>query len=199
MTRIRDIIGFMLTIYHWLMKTSILVLGLVVLRGSAAVAQTNAADADVAFMQNMISHHAQALEMTALTATRSSRDDIKLLARRITESQSAETAMMENWLRKRGKPAADSSHVHPMDMPGMLTKAEIERLGQAANAEFDRLFLELMIRHHEGALTMVAALDAIPGAGEEPELWQLISHIDADQRAEIARMQRMLRTTPREK
>jgi uncharacterized protein (DUF305 family) len=184
------------------MKTSIALMTVVlaaVAAGTTAAQTPAAAAADVAFMQNMIAHHAQALEMTALTAARSSRDDIKLLARRITESQSAETAMMESWLRKRGRPAVDSSHAHHTDMPGMLTKAEIERLVQAADAEFDRLFLELMIRHHEGALTMVAALAAIPGAGEEPELWQLISHIDADQRAEIARMQRMLRTTPREK
>jgi uncharacterized protein (DUF305 family) len=183
------------------MKTTIacLVIVLTALRTAPAAAQTPVDSANVAFMQNMIAHHAQALEMTAMTAARSRRDDIKLLARRITESQASETTLMQGWLRRRDKPAADPSHGHHADMPGMLTLAELETLSRAADAEFDRLFLELMIRHHEGALTMVARLNAIPGAGEEPELWQLVSHIDADQRAEIARMQRMLKTTPTEK
>ena len=190
----------MRTIYYVFTRTSILACVLSAVCVPVATAQTSAADsANVAFMQSMIAHHAQALEMTAMTATRSQRDDIKLLARRITESQASETQLMEGWLRRRDKPTVDSSHSHHADMPGMLTLAELETLRQAKNAEFDRLFLELMIRHHEGALTMVARLNAIPGAGEEPELWQLVSHIDADQRAEIARMQRMLKTTPTEK
>lgn len=183
------------------MKTSIACM-VIILTASGAIsanAQTAADSADAAFVQNMIAHHAQALEMTAMTARNTTREDIRLLARRITESQASETALMERWLRRRGVAAAGSSHAHHGSMPGMLEPAQIEGLAQASNAEFDRLFLELMIRHHQGALTMVADLDVIPGAGEEPELWQLISHIDADQRAEIARMQRMLATTPKEK
>jgi uncharacterized protein (DUF305 family) len=180
-------------------STACLILVLTAFRAGSTAAQTSVDSANVAFMQNMIAHHAQALEMTAMTASRSQRDDIKLLARRITESQASETTLMEGWLRRRDKPAVDSSHSHHASMPGMLTLAELDSLRRAQDAEFDRLFLELMIRHHEGALTMVARLKEIPGAGEEPELWQLVSHIDADQRAEIARMQRMLKTIPTEK
>ena len=77
-------------------------------------------------------------------------------------------------------------------MPGMLTAEELARLEQARGEEFDRLFLELMIRHHEGALVMVGELFAAPGAGQDPEVFRLAMDVDADQRAEIRRMQAML-------
>lgn len=158
--------------------------------------------ADVAFMQSMIAHHAQALEMTALVPARSGRDDIRLLARRIEASQADEIARMDRWLQIRGEAmtaaghgahghgtAADAKHA-----PGMLTAGEVARLAAASGGAFDRLFVELMIRHHEGALVMVETLFAVPGAGRDPELFQFASHVDADQRMEIARMRRLLDT-----
>ena len=162
--------------------------------------------ADVRFMRGMIAHHAQALEMTALVPTRSTREDLRLLARRIEVSQRDEIASMRRWLQDRGEaaPPADSMHAahagmagmqHEM-MPGMLTPQELARLAAAAGAEFDRLFLQLMVRHHEGALDMVAELLAIPGAAQEADTFRFASDVDADQRAEIARMQAMLAAPP---
>ena len=117
--------------------------------------------ADVQFMQGMIGHHAQALEMTALLPERTRRDDMRLLAMRIEVSQADEIQMMQRWLEARGQ-QVPGPHAHhapgaPL-MPGMLTAAEMARLADARGDAFDRLFLELMIKHHEGALTMVKEL-----------------------------------------
>lgn len=145
-----------------------------------------AADAD--FMRNMIGHHAQAIEMTDLVPDRSRSETMVLLARRIDESQVFEIGLMRRWLAARGEEGSAMSH----EMAGMATPEQLAELAEAGNEAFDRLFLELMIRHHEGALVMVDALVSAEGGGQELEVFQLISHIDADQRAEIARMQRML-------
>jgi uncharacterized protein (DUF305 family) len=147
---------------------------------------------DVAFLQAMIGHHAQALDMTALVAGRSERPVIARLAERIRASQVAEIAQMRRWLAARHE--SDSPPEHHTHMPGMLTTDEMRRLEQAQGHAFDRLFLELMTRHHEGALTMVAELLATESAGLEPEVFRLASEVDADQRAEIARMQQILST-----
>jgi len=154
--------------------------------------------ADVRFLQGMIAHHAQALEMTALVPERSRRADLRLLAERIGVSQQSEIAAMQNWLRSRGEqvPCVEPGHQHGgmehMLMPGMATPGQMARMAAATGPEFDRLFLETMIRHHQGALTMVAELFATPGSGQEPELFRLASDVDADQRAEIARMEALL-------
>lgn len=150
-------------------------------------------DADVRFVHGMIAHHAQAIVMADMVPTRAQSEQIRLLARRIDVSQKDEILMMRRWLERRGTPVPDSAagHAQHVMAPGMLTAAELRRLGEAAGGAFDRLFLELMIRHHEGALTMVAELFAA-GGGRDPELFQIASHIDADQRAEIARMNRLL-------
>jgi uncharacterized protein (DUF305 family) len=161
--------------------------------------------ADVAFMQAMIAHHAQALEMTALVPARSGRDDMRLLARRIEASQADEIAWMERWLQIRGEAVTGAGHgahghgtaTDSKHAPGMLSAEEIARLAAASGSAFDRLFVESMIRHHEGALAMVEALFEVPGAGREPELFQFASHVDADQRMEIARMRRLLDTVLR--
>ena len=148
--------------------------------------------ADAEFMRSMIGHHRQAIEMAHLVPDRSHSETIALLARRIDASQVFEIGLMQRWLRKRG----ESTDV-PSDMAGMAGMATPEQMAELADAEteaFDRLFLELMTRHHEGALVMVDALEAAEGGGQELELFTLISHVDADQRAEIARMQRMLNT-----
>jgi uncharacterized protein (DUF305 family) len=157
--------------------------------------------ADVRFMQGMIGHHAQALTMTALVPARSARADVRLLAERIEASQLTEISQMRQWLQTRGlsaaAPAADGhQHQHGPGgdhaaMPGMLSERELASLAAASGAEFDRLFLEYMIRHHEGALAMVATLLATNGAGQEPEIFRLATDVDADQRAEVARMRAM--------
>ena len=151
--------------------------------------------ADVRFMQGMIGHHAQALEMTALLASRSGSEDMRKLAERIEVSQADEIKMMQEWLRGRGQPLPDP-HAHHKSgaalMPGMLTAEEMGRLAAAKGARFDRLFLEFMIKHHEGALTMVRELFETPAAGQESEIFAFASDVDADQRMEIERMGAML-------
>jgi uncharacterized protein (DUF305 family) len=150
--------------------------------------------ADVRFMQGMIGHHAQALEMAALLPSRTSREDMKLLALRIEVSQADEIKMMQRWLEVRGQdvPGPHAHHAPGALMPGMLTAAEMDRLAAAKGPEFDRLFLEGMIKHHGGALTMVKELFASPGAGQEAEMYAFASDVDADQRMEIERMAAML-------
>jgi uncharacterized protein (DUF305 family) len=151
--------------------------------------------ADVRFMQGMIGHHAQAIEMTALVPTRTSRDTMKLLAQRIEISQRDEIAMMQGWLRARGQapPDAHAHHQGGALMPGMLTAEEMAHLAAARGPAFDRLFLESMINHHDGALVMVKDLFATPGAGQDPEIFAFASDVDADQRMEIARMSALLK------
>jgi uncharacterized protein (DUF305 family) len=155
---------------------------------------------DVRFMQSMIAHHAQALTMTRLVPGRSSRNVIDLLAQRIERSQSDEIAAIRRWLLRHGHAIPDSGahagHHGGHQAPGMLTPQELANLAAASGAAFDRLFLEYMIRHHEGALAMVKDLFATPGAAQDSELFRFASDVDADQRAEIARMQTLLRTVP---
>jgi uncharacterized protein (DUF305 family) len=152
-------------------------------------------EADVQFMQGMIGHHAQALEMAALVPSRTSREEMKLLARRIEVSQADEIKMMQGWLKTRGQ-AAPGEHAHHAHgatlMPGMLSADEMSRLAAAKGVEFDRLFLEFMIKHHDGALVMVKDLFATAGAGQESEMYAFASDVDADQRMEIERMGAML-------
>jgi uncharacterized protein (DUF305 family) len=151
-------------------------------------------ETDVQFMQGMIGHHAQALEMTELLKTRTNSDDMRKLAGRIETSQADEIKMMQTWLERRGQPLPDP-HAHHHGgklMPGMLTAEEMDRLAAAKGPDFDRLFLELMIKHHEGALVMVKELFATAGAGQESEIFAFASDVDSDQRMEIDRMSAML-------
>jgi uncharacterized protein (DUF305 family) len=159
--------------------------------GWAVGQQTDHVPADVEFMRNMIAHHEQALAMTAMVATRSRREDIAVLALRIELSQDSEIELMRNWLKARDEPESAGTHDHSQ-MPGMLSVEEMARLAALRGDEFDRTFLQLMIRHHEGALLMLEQLYAQRGGGENPEVFQIASHIDSDQRAEIARMRKML-------
>jgi len=152
-------------------------------------------EADVRFMQGMISHHAQALEMTALLDTRTESDAMRQTARRIDLSQEDEIEMMQDWLRERDQEvtAIDAHHAPgTMRMPGMLTDEEMESLAAADGVAFDRLFLELMIKHHRGALTMVDNLLDQRGAAQDSQLFAFTSDITADQTAEINRMDAML-------
>lgn len=169
-------------------------------------------DADVRFLTHMIPHHAQALVMTGMVPARTTNGAIRLIADRITVSQRDEIAQMQRWLRTHGEsvPAVDTmppaeaaghgtagGHVtHAPDtahagMPGMLTAAQLSRLAAARGAEFDRLFLEFMIQHHQGALTMVSELLTAGGA-QESGMFALASEIESDQLMEIQRMQRVL-------
>jgi uncharacterized protein (DUF305 family) len=147
-------------------------------------------------MQGMIGHHEQAVEMVALVPSRTNRADMKKLALRIDVSQADEIKMMQHWLEVRHQevPGPHAMHMHGATlMPGMLTAEEMTRLGEAKGDEFDRLFLEGMIKHHGGALTMVKDLFDTTGAGQDVEIFSFASDVDADQRMEIDRMGSMLR------
>ncbi|MEX2272392.1 MAG: DUF305 domain-containing protein [Vicinamibacterales bacterium] len=152
--------------------------------------------ADVAFMQGMIGHHAQALEMVNLLETRTDNSGMKLLALRIKVSQQDEITFMQRWLETRGEtvPGAHAHHAHDFTlMPGMLTPDEMATLAAAKGAAFDRLFLEYMIKHHDGAIVMVNELFKTDGAGQESEIYAFASDVIADQQMEIDRMIGMLR------
>jgi uncharacterized protein (DUF305 family) len=152
--------------------------------------------ADARFMQGMISHHAQAVEMTDLVDSRTASDGMRKLAQRIQVSQTDEIKMMERWLATRGEEVPPAHAHHAMGgtlMPGMLTPEEMSRLSAAKGRQFDRLFLEGMIKHHEGALAMVKDLFATPGAAQESDVFAFASDVDADQRMEIDRMRSMLK------
>jgi uncharacterized protein (DUF305 family) len=169
---------------------------------AADLSKVGYTEADVRFMQGMISHHAQAVEMVALIPDRTAREDMRLLGHRIDVSQADEINMMKHWLGVRGQevPNGHAHHAHGATlMPGMLTSEEMERLAAARGAEFDRLFLEGMIKHHGGALIMVQELFATPGAGQEVEIFAFASDVDADQRMEIERMGAMLNEVLKER
>ena len=164
------------------------------------LSQVQFSGADVRFMQGMIGHHAQAVEMVALIAERSRSESMRLLGLRIAVSQTDEMALMREWLEARGQAPPDP-HAHHMHgatlMPGMLTPEEMQQLADARDAAFDRLFLEGMIKHHQGALTMVDELFASAGAAQDSEIHAFASDVDADQRMEIDRMGSMLQEIAR--
>ena len=152
-------------------------------------------DADVKFMQGMIHHHSQAIDMVKLLETRTQSEDMKRFALRIQVSQDDEIKMMRRWLEVRGQ-EVPGEHAHHMPgapmMPGMLSADEMATLAAAKGPEFDRLFLAGMIKHHGGAITMVQQLFKTPGAGQDSEIYAFASDVDADQRMEIERMGAML-------
>ena len=158
------------------------------------LSKVQATPADVKFMQGMIGHHAQALEMTALIADRTSRPEMKLLGQRIAVSQADEIEMMRGWLRARNQevPSEHAHHTHEGMMPGMLTPEQMAELTAATGEAFDKLFLRFMIQHHEGALSMVEDLFKTPGAGQEGDINAFAADVDSDQRMEIDRMRALL-------
>jgi uncharacterized protein (DUF305 family) len=160
---------------------------------------------DVEFMQGMIMHHAQAVEMTALIESHTKNKDLRLLGARISQSQSDEMKFMKRWLEARGEPEQPSMPAmpnmdmpghdmsgHHMLMPGMLTPKQMDALRKAKGAKFDHLFLTGMIQHHNGALTMVKDLFDTAGAGQDAELFNFATDVDSGQRAEIRIMQTLL-------
>ncbi len=184
---------------------------------TASAASQDYTNADVQFVQGMIVHHAQAVVMSDWAATHGARPNLVTLCKRIALSQRDEITMMQHWLQDRHLAAPDPLHMlqsdhgpvhdksgmdmpgmdmgdHPMMMTGMLTAAEMRQLDSASGAAFDRLYLTGMIKHHQGALDMVAKLFATPGAGQQPEIFSFATDVDAGQRAEMARMQLILNT-----
>lgn len=163
---------------------------------------------DVEFMQGMIHHHSQAVEMTALIEARTENKAVRLLGARISQSQSDEMNFMKRWLEIRGEKTSMemsedmdgmdmSNHKHhEMLMPGMLTKKQMDALKNAKGAEFDKLFLAGMIQHHKGALVMVDELFKTTGAGQDAEIFNFATDVDSGQRAEIRIMQTLLEEKP---
>jgi uncharacterized protein (DUF305 family) len=158
------------------------------------IADTRFSPDDVKFMQDMILHHQQAVEMAALVRTRSTLPAIEQAAGRISASQADEIRFMQSWLRERGQPAPDPASVHHADhsahadMPGMSSPAQMAALAAARGAAFDRAFLERMIAHHEGALTMARGLLRRSGSAYDPVLFQFANDVINEQQAEIERM-----------
>jgi uncharacterized protein (DUF305 family) len=164
------------------------------------------APADIAFMQGMIMHHSQAVEMTALVPSHTSNKNIQLLGAKISSSQSDEMLFMKRWLAARHQPIdmpmpsmpgmdmpSGSSMTMPMPlMPGMLSPAQMQALRSAHGAQFDTLFLTGMMQHHNGALIMVKDLFASPGAGQDADLFNFATDADNTQRAEIRIMHSLL-------
>jgi uncharacterized protein (DUF305 family) len=165
--------------------------------------------ADVQFMQGMIMHHAQAVEMTALIESHTENKELRSLGARISRSQEDEIKFMKRWLTAKGEPISPSMSPmpdmpgmdmsrHQMQMPGMLTAKQMDALRKAKGEEFDHLFLTGMIQHHNGALIMVKNLFDTAGAGQDAELFNFATDVDTGQRAEIRIMKTMLGEKPQE-
>ena len=173
---------------------------------AAPAREPSASQADIHFMTGMIPHHAQAVVMAQWAPTHGARQDVQILAERIVVAQRDEIALVRSWLRDVGAPVppSDAKHVtmtmngmtHDMIMPGMLTEEEMAQLDRARGSDFDRLFLTYMIRHHQGAITMVDQLFASYAGGLDETVFRFASDVYADQTTEIDRMQKMLETVP---
>ena len=153
---------------------------------------------DVVFMRDMVFHHDQAVQMAELVKDRTNLPELVAVAGRINASQADEIAFMQNWLRDRGESVPDKSMHRGMDMKGtmagMASPADMARLATLKGTDFDRLFLTLMIAHHDGALKMVDALVKKPGSAYDPVLFQFTSDVKSGQKAEIDRMTALLGT-----
>jgi len=183
-------------------------------RDASRIADNRYSADDVRFMQDMILHHAQAVEMAALVADRTNTQAIKDIAGRINASQADEIEFMQAWLRERGETVPEPGQGHAQDhgmagmdhsahgghvmaghagMPGMSTPEQMAALAAAQGPAFDRLFLERMIAHHEGAVEMVAKLLARPGSAYDPVLYRFVNDVTNEQQAEIKRMTALVR------
>ena len=171
-------------------------------QASAASGRRAPNEADVHFVSGMIPHHAQAVLIAGWAPTHGASQDVRLMCERIVVGQTDEIKLMQTWLRDRGLPvpSANATHMkmvmngmeHDMLMPGMLDESELKALDAARGAAFDRLFLAAMIKHHEGAITMVNELNASPGAAQDEFVFRFSSDVFADQTTEIERMNKML-------
>jgi len=160
------------------------------------IANTSYSPADALFMQDMIPHHNQAVQMSALVADRTNRPELVDLAGRIDVSQADEIEFMQQWLSERGEDVPDPTAHEAMHtthkMAGMASPEQMAELATLKSTDFDRLFLQLMIPHHEGAVTMVEELMEQPGAAYDPVLFEFTTDITNDQTAEIERMNALL-------
>ena len=161
-----------------------------------AIANTSYSPADARFMQDMIPHHHQALEMAALVAERTNRQELIDVAGRINTSQMDEIEFMQQWLRERGEhvpePTAHGAMHTSHTMAGMATPEQMAELAASEGTDFDRMFLQLMITHHEGAVTMVEELLEQPGAAYDPVLFEFVNDVTNSQSTEIERMNVLL-------
>lgn len=161
-------------------------------------------EGDVNFMKGMIPHHAQAVLIAGWAPSHGARDDVQRLCERIVVAQRDEIKMMQDWLRMKGQevPAADAKGMkmtmggmtHEMLMPGMLTDEQLKELDAARGSQFDRLFLQAMIKHHLGAISMVDDLEKVDGARQDETVFRFSQDVYADQTTEIERMEKMLAT-----
>ena len=167
---------------------------------AAARGQTPYTPADVHFLAGMIGHHAQAIQMAGWAPSHGASPSVRVLCERIVVAQTDEIAFAQRWLRDRGEyvpPADPRGHImqgmaEPMLMPGMLTAEQMAQLDSARGPDFDRLFLTFMVQHHQGAITMVQQLLAVPGAAQDGPIFRFASDVNADQTTEINRMTLML-------
>src|SRR5438094_10643753 len=185
-----------------MMRSIAFVLALTASAAGASTAQTakNYTPADVHFVAGMIGHHAQAIQMAKWAPSHGASPAVRVLCERIVVAQTDEIAFAQRWLREHGEyvpPADPRGHImqgmdQPMLMPGMLTPEQMAQLDAARGPEFDRLFLTFMIQHHQGAITMVQQLLAVPGAAQDGPIFRFASDVNADQTTEINRMTLML-------
>src|SRR4051812_19482934 len=165
--------------------------------------------ADIEFMTGMIAHHAQAVKMASWAKSHGASSSLQIFCGRIAMGQTAEIGLMQQWLRERNQTAPEpdprgmkmsmpgmEGMDHMVLMPGMLTEAQMAQLDAARGVEFDRLFLQGMIRHHQGALAMVDTLFNTPAAAQDEIVFKFANDVHADQETEIDRMQQMLEALP---
>ena len=160
-----------------------------------AIADSSYTAADVEFLQGMIVHHYQAFLMSEMAPSRTNNQTILDLAGRIDASQIDEIDFMENWLTDRGKSIPDPTlmgHSHHHKMMGMATPEQMNKLEASNSTDFDRLYLNLMIRHHDGAIDMVDRLNEFPGSAYDPQLYEFVTDLENDQAVEIERMNGIL-------
>ena len=160
-----------------------------------AIANTSYTAADVDFMQGMIIHHYQAFLMSEMATSRTNNQTILDLAGRIDISQQDEISFMENWLLDMSQTVPDASksnQMHHHKMMGMATPEQMQQLSQSDSTDFDRMYLNLMIKHHEGAIDMVDRLNEYPGSAYDPQLYEFVSDLTNDQAVEIERMNGIL-------
>lgn len=150
--------------------------------------------ADVQFMQGMIAHHGQAIHMSKLAEARSTNGPLLRLAKKIDQSQASEIQLMQDWLDDQKQVVPDTAAYHTITMPGMLTVEELRELDRLRGTAFDRRFLELMIQHHEGALSMVVDLFKSKGAAQDVNVNVFANDVNVVQTAEIGVMRQMLTT-----
>jgi uncharacterized protein (DUF305 family) len=160
---------------------------------SAASALPGHTAADIRFMTGMIGHHQQALVMCGWAGSHGAGDAVRILCGRIVVAQQDEIAFMRRWLQERREPVPDTAHtMHGPLMPGMLTADELAELDRTRGPAYDEALLRAMIRHHQGAITMVEQLIDTPGAAQDAELFRFVADVNADQSTEIDAMTRLL-------